>query len=52
MLNVVFLIDEEDSLIWKLNPNGLFSVSSLHVQNFEDFHERCWAKDWFKGMTP
>ena len=52
MLNAVLLIEEEDSLIWKLNPNGLFSFSSLYLQNFEDCHEPCWAKAWFKSMTP
>ena len=31
MLTTLFLIEEEGALIWKLNPNGLFLVSSLYV---------------------
>ena len=36
MLNVVFLVNEEDSLIWKFNSIGLFSVNSLYGNTFDD----------------
>lgn len=52
MLNFVFLVNEEDSLIWNFNPNGLFFVSSLYGYTFEDYHEPHWAKAWFKGLSP
>ena len=52
ILNVIFLIQEEDTLIWKYNPNGLFFVSSLYTNAFEEYQAPCWAKAWYKGMTP
>ena len=52
ILNVVFLSHEEDELIWKFNPNGLFSMSSMYVNDFGEHPQPCWAKAWFKGMTP
>lgn len=52
MLNAIFLVQEEDDLIWKFNPNGLFSISSLYGNAFEDYHVPCRAEAWFKGLTP
>ena len=52
ILNVVFLSHEEDALIWKYNPNGIFPVSLVYANAFEEHPKPCWAKAWFKGMTP
>ena len=52
ILNVVFLIHEEDALIWILNSNGLFSVSLVFANDFEEHPKPCWAKAWFKGINP
>lgn len=51
-LNVVFLVNEEDTLIWRDNPNGQFSISSLYRNSYEDCQEPVWDTAWFKGMTP
>ena len=52
MLNVVFIVHDEDTLIWKFNPNGLFSISSLYGNTFEYCYVPCQAKAQFKGLTP
>lgn len=51
-LNVFFLNQNEDELIWRNDPGGAFSVASAYVDSFDDFEEPCWAKAWMKGLTP
>ena len=51
-LNVVFLSQKEDDLIWKLDPSGIFSISSAYANSFDLYEEPCWAKAWVKGLTP
>lgn len=43
----IFLSHEKNALIWKYNPNGLFYVSSIYANAFEEHHESCWAKARF-----
>ena len=44
ILNVVFLVQEEDALIWKYNPNGLFTILSVYGNSFKDYQVPCKAK--------
>ena len=51
-LNVTFLSQEEDELIWKHDPSGMFSVISSYINSFDMHPEPYWAKAWVKGITP
>ena len=51
-LNVFFLNHEEDDLIWKTNPSGMYSIASTYANSFDNHDEPCWPKAWVKGMTP
>ena len=52
MLNACCLNHEEDVLIWKKDPSGVYSIVSAYVNSFEDYDVPCWAMAWVKGMTP
>ena len=47
-----FLNQNEDELIWKNDPSGVFSIGSAYDDSFDDYEEPCWAKAWVKGMKP
>ena len=51
-MNAYCLNHEEDVLIWKADPSGVYSISSTYANSFEDHNVPCWAMAWVKGMTP
>lgn len=42
-LNAFFLNHEDNVLIWKTDPTGMFSIASSFANSFNGHDEPCWA---------
>lgn len=52
-LSAIWLNKEEDSLIWKHDPKGIFTVSLMYcILAPSPPMNPFWSKAWLKGLTP